>query len=208
MFELQTRASALFEIPTSGWLDRPGYERLIANVTRGTLAVRPAQRFYDVDYGDLGQVEWSVTRSGRPWIDGLRVADAVRQGFAETLHYGFIRYGSDWIEAVTFVPLLDVYRMLGLELLGDALLDHAFTVRANAGRRSGWPRGHISLHRTIEQRDVLELLQGDQPGFTGKIRLQARLDYFEQMLAGIDVACAVFDPTTGEWRVRERDADS
>jgi hypothetical protein len=208
MFELQTRASALFEIPTSGWLNRPGYERLIAEVTGGLLATRPAQHFYDVDYGDLGQVEWSVTRSGRPWIDGLRVADAVRRGYAETLHYGFIRYRSDWIEAVTFVPLLDIYRMLGLEHLGDALLDHAFTVRANAVRRSGWPRGHISLHRTVEQRDVLELLQADQPGFTGNIRLQARLDYFEQTLKGARVACAVFDPATGDWQVRNRNANS
>ncbi len=67
---LQERAAApLFEIPVPGWLDRSGYERLIAEVGKGTLARGKAQRYYDVDYDDLGQVEGRRRRRGSPgWM--------------------------------------------------------------------------------------------------------------------------------------------
>jgi hypothetical protein len=128
------------------------------------------------------------------------VLDAVRQGYQDSLYYAFVRYDDEWVQAISLVPVLDIYRMLALDALATDLLAHAESVRTNARKRSGWPRGHISLHRTIVERDVLDVARSRDAKFSGAITLQARLGYFEQAIARYDVACAVFNPLTGAWR--------
>jgi hypothetical protein len=90
--------------------------------------------------------------------------------------------------------------MLALGDLEPLLLEYAEAVHANTALGSGWPRGHISLHRTVEHAQLAEALTTEAAGFSGAIRFQARLDYFEKALAGTGIACAVFDPANGSWR--------
>jgi hypothetical protein len=199
LLALQERVAPVFPIPVGGWLGLPGYERHFADVTGGRLAKGREQHFYDIEYEGVGYLEMSVTRSGRPWIDALRVLDAIQAGFKDTLYYAFLRYDADWVQAISLVPVTDIAQMLALDALEDDLLSHAASVRKNARERSGWPRGHISLHRTIPERDVLEVAQNRDRLFSGAVAIQARLGYFEQALKGYGVACAVFDPSTGVW---------
>jgi hypothetical protein len=200
LMPLQERLAPVFPIPVGGWLGRPGYERRFAEITEGRLTTGREQHLYDIEYVGLGCLELSVTRSGRPWIDALRVLDAIRGGFQDSLVYAFLRYDAEWVQAISLVPVSDIARMLALDTLEDDLLVHAASVRENARQRSGWPRGHISLHRTIPERDVLEVAQNRDRLFSGAVAIQARLNYFEQALKRFGVACSIFDPSTGAWR--------
>ena len=200
--ELQKQAAApLFPIPVQGWLDRPGYERIIAEATGGRLARGAEQRFFDVDHGEVGLVEWSKSLKGFCWVDALRVLEAVRSGYIGRLNYGFIRYSPVQVEAITFAPLADVYRMLALGGLEDDLLAHAASARENTSQRHGWPRGHVSLHHTIEDRDLAQLVAQTAAGFSGEAQLQATKSYYERALQESSVPCAILDDATGDWRM-------
>jgi hypothetical protein len=93
--------------------------------------------------------------------------------------------------------------MLALEEIEDTLLAHSELARANAHARSGWPRGHTSLHRTVEDRDLHELARDQSSSFSGAACVQARASFFELAIRRSGAPCTVFDPRDGSWRLEE-----